>query len=313
MVIVNDTNLDSASEAGVFDVLSGGVAHGFTIGGVIRHVTTGDKGDISEAAGIGEGHGDTLIIGLFQGGHGDSGAEGGNGNTVHTLGYVGVDEFGFLGLVIAGVADDDLFDTEFLAGIFETLYHGFHELVILEDDTRDDDVFDIHRFDNYGAASGTGGGNIKFFQPIGFTPGVDGGFISSGEGDARGDGKFSNAVAGFTGQVINQVGHSGDALPVGILSDGGLHLTVDDHGADLIGTVEPEDSDLLSGLFDSHSSTDGTAFIAGKDDLNVGVGGDHVRSSGECGVLLFSGLMSNDLVVDAGSFQTFFKTAVAEF
>jgi len=159
MVIVNDTNLDSASEAGVFDVLSGGVAHGFTIGGVIRHVTTGDKGDISEAAGIGEGHGDTLIIGLFQGGHGDSGAEGGNGNTVHTLGYVGVDEFGFLGLVIAGVADDDLFDTEFLAGIFETLYHGFHELVILEDDTRDDDVFNIHRFDNYGSASGTGGGS----------------------------------------------------------------------------------------------------------------------------------------------------------
>ena len=160
VVVINDAHLDGACEAGFFDVGSGGVTHGLAIGGVIRHVTAGDEGDIGETTGVGESHSNTLVIGLFQSSHGDGGAEGGDGDTVHTLGHVGVDEFGLFGLVIAGVANDDLFDAEFLAGIFEALDHGLHELVVLEDDARDNYVFGFHgSLQDDGATFGTGGGS----------------------------------------------------------------------------------------------------------------------------------------------------------
>ncbi len=151
------------------------------------------------------------------------------------------------------------------------------------------------------------------FRRIGNTPGIDGGFVSSREGESWGDGQFTNAGTGFAHQVVDEIGHGSDTLSVGILGNSSLEFTIDDHGADLIGTVETEDGDLLASLFDSHGSADGTTFIAGKDDLNVGIGGDHVRGSGQGGVLFFSGLVGNDFIVNASVFQTSFETTVAQF
>jgi hypothetical protein len=89
----------------------------------------------------------------------------------------------FFGLVVAGVADDDFFNTQFLTGILEALDHGFHKLVILEDDASHGDVFGFH-----GALSTTarlrrqerwsgGSRNFEFFQSIVHAPFIDGGFI----------------------------------------------------------------------------------------------------------------------------------------
>ena len=118
---------------------------GAAVGAVVAHVAAGDEGDVGEAAGVGQGDCNALVIGLLEGFDRNGWAEGGNGNAVDALGDVGVDQLGLFGLVIAGVANDDLLDAEFGAGILEALDHGFHELVVLEDYTGYNDVLGSQR------------------------------------------------------------------------------------------------------------------------------------------------------------------------
>ncbi len=71
---------------------------------------------------------------------------------------------------------------------------------------------------------------------------IDSGLIGGREEDTWGDGELADGFTGFTQQEIDQVGHGGDALAVGVLGDGSLQVTADDHAGDLVGAVVAEDS-----------------------------------------------------------------------
>ena len=76
-----------------------------------------------------------LAVGFLQVGDGGIRAQGGDGDAVHALGHVGLDQFGLFGLVVVGVGGQH-FDAVLLAGVLIALDHAVHELVILKDDSR---------------------------------------------------------------------------------------------------------------------------------------------------------------------------------
>ena len=85
------------------------------------------------------------------------------------LGDVGLDQFGFFGLVIVGVGGQDL-DAILGAGIGVTLDHALHELVILEYNTGDRSVPLVLRVHC-----------SNFCQTIGFAPCIHTGGIGGAE------------------------------------------------------------------------------------------------------------------------------------
>ena len=131
----------------VLDELGSIVADDLAVGGVIGGVAADQEGGVGDGH-VGDGDLDALGSSLFQVGDRSILAQWGNGDAVHALGHVGLDQFGLFGLVVVGVGGQDL-DAVLGAGIGVALDHGLHELVILEDDTRDGDVLS--------AVSGRGG------------------------------------------------------------------------------------------------------------------------------------------------------------
>ena len=114
---------------------------------------------------------------------------------------------------------------------------------------------------------------------------------------------------------VDQGFHSLVTHGVGILGNGALQdvVAAEDHAGELVGAIIAEDEDLAShpGLLDGHGCADGAAFVAGKDDLDFGVGGQHVGGGGQGSVLSVGALVGNFGVRHAGGLQAGVETAPA--
>ena len=113
--------------------------------------------------------------------------------------------------------------------------------------------------------------------------------IGAAEVSAVDDGDLAHIGDGLAFEDVDQGFDSLVTHVVGILGNGALQdvVAAEDHAGELVGAIIAEDEDLASqsGLLDGLGCADGAAFVASPDDLDFGVGGQHVGGGGQGSVL----------------------------